>query len=93
MIVDNLEWASWDYDWVFVFLLTVIIIMTLSFVATLNIGAHMRRASAELENRRRASLGASRRADGTLDPHHAAILFRDSRGVSRSNYNNKRQTI
>lgn len=47
-------------------------------------GAHMRRASAELENRRRASLGASRgmRPDGTLDPHHAAILFRDSRGVS-----------
>lgn len=47
-------------------------------------GAHMRRASAELENRRRASLGATRglRPDGTLDPHHAAILFRDSRGVS-----------
>lgn len=44
----------------------------------------MRRASAELE-RRRASLGATRglRADGTLDPYHAAILFRDSRGVSR----------
>lgn len=48
------------------------------------LGAHMRRASAELENRRRASLGTSRglRADGTLDPYHAAILFRDSRGVS-----------
>uniref|UniRef100_A0A6B2E6R3 Putative 5'-amp-activated protein kinase gamma subunit n=1 Tax=Phlebotomus kandelakii TaxID=1109342 RepID=A0A6B2E6R3_9DIPT len=46
-------------------------------------GAHMRRASAELENRRRASLGTSRglRADGTLDPYHAAILFRDSRGL------------
>ncbi|XP_055680567.1 uncharacterized protein LOC129788453 isoform X2 [Lutzomyia longipalpis] len=45
--------------------------------------AHMRRASAELENRRRASLGTSRglRADGTLDPYHAAILFRDSRGL------------
>lgn len=43
----------------------------------------MRRASAELE-RRRASLGATRglRADGTLDPNYAAILFRDSRGVS-----------
>lgn len=43
----------------------------------------MRRASAELE-KRRASLGATRglRADGTLDPYHAAILFRDSRGVS-----------
>lgn len=44
----------------------------------------MRRASAELAERRRASLGASRglRPDGTLDPYHAAILFRDSRGVS-----------
>uniref|UniRef100_A0A182QT22 Uncharacterized protein n=1 Tax=Anopheles farauti TaxID=69004 RepID=A0A182QT22_9DIPT len=44
--------------------------------------AHMRRASAELAERRRASLGATRglRADGTLDPYHAAILFRDSRG-------------
>lgn len=43
----------------------------------------MRRASAELE-RRRASLGTTRglRADGTLDPNYAAILFRDSRGVS-----------
>lgn len=42
----------------------------------------MRRASAELE-KRRASLGAARglRSDGTLDPYHAAILFRDSRGV------------
>uniref|UniRef100_A0A182K7G8 Uncharacterized protein n=1 Tax=Anopheles christyi TaxID=43041 RepID=A0A182K7G8_9DIPT len=45
--------------------------------------AHMRRASAELAERRRASLGATRglRADGTLDPYHAAILFRDSRGA------------
>lgn len=45
----------------------------------------MRRASADLE-KRRASLGASRglRSDGTLDPYHAAILFRDSRGVSKS---------
>lgn len=44
----------------------------------------MRRASADLE-KRRASVGAagrSFRGDGTLDPHHAAILFRDSRGVS-----------
>lgn len=43
----------------------------------------MRRASADLE-KRRASLGAAGRglrADGTLDPYHAAILFRDSRGV------------
>ncbi|XP_062560855.1 uncharacterized protein LOC134225082 isoform X2 [Armigeres subalbatus] len=45
--------------------------------------AHMRRASAELAERRRASFGASRglRPDGTLDPYHAAILFRDSRGL------------
>ncbi|XP_060645758.1 uncharacterized protein LOC132784269 isoform X4 [Drosophila nasuta] len=46
-------------------------------------GAHMRRASADLE-KRRASVGAagrSFRGDGTLDPHHAAILFRDSRGL------------
>lgn len=48
-------------------------------------GAIMRRASAELE-KRRASLGATRglRSDGTLDPYYAAILFRDSRGVSCS---------
>ncbi|XP_065354287.1 uncharacterized protein SNF4Agamma isoform X6 [Calliphora vicina] len=46
-------------------------------------GAHMRRASADLE-KRRASVGAASRGlrgDGTLDPHHAAILFRDSRGL------------
>ncbi|KAM7362026.1 SNF4/AMP-activated protein kinase gamma subunit isoform 2-T4 [Cochliomyia hominivorax] len=45
--------------------------------------AHMRRASADLE-KRRASVGAASRGlrgDGTLDPHHAAILFRDSRGL------------
>ncbi|KRG01706.1 uncharacterized protein Dmoj_GI10142, isoform E [Drosophila mojavensis] len=48
--------------------------------------AHMRRASADLE-KRRASVGAagrSYRGDGTLDPHHAAILFRDSRGLPRA---------
>ena len=36
--------------------------------------------------RRRSSLGAvstpHRASDACLDPHHAAILFRDSRGVS-----------
>lgn len=48
----------------------------------LSLGAIMRRASAELE-KRRASWGTTRglRSDGTLDPHYAAILFRDSRGV------------
>lgn len=43
----------------------------------------MRRASAELE-KRRASFGAAGRVirpDGSVDPFHAAILFRDSRGV------------
>lgn len=47
------------------------------------LGAHMRRASDELQ-KRRSSMGAPRglRSDGTLDPYHAAILFRDSRGVS-----------
>lgn len=50
-------------------------------------GAHMRRASQELE-RRRASLGSGagltspRTRTEPKDPHHAAILFRDSRGVS-----------
>lgn len=51
----------------------------------------MRRASADLE-KRRASLGAASRVlrgDGTLDPHHAAILFRDSRGVSDKNLKNE----
>ncbi|XP_037946739.1 uncharacterized protein LOC119678764 isoform X3 [Teleopsis dalmanni] len=46
-------------------------------------GAHMRRASADLE-KRRASIGTAGRGlrgDGTLDPYHAAILFRDSRGL------------
>lgn len=43
----------------------------------------MRRASAELAEKRRASL---RGYDGTLDPYHAAILFRDSRGVSKIHY-------
>lgn len=50
----------------------------------------MRRASAELAERRRASLGGMSRGlrpDGTLDPHHAAILFRDSRGVSNNFFN------
>lgn len=48
----------------------------------------MRRASADLE-KRRASVGAASRGlrgDGTLDPHHAAILFRDSRGVSEQKF-------
>ncbi|GLH06057.1 Uncharacterized protein GBIM_11578 [Gryllus bimaculatus] len=46
--------------------------------------ALLRRSSLDPE-RRRLSLGAPaaahRASDACLDPHHAAILFRDSRGV------------
>lgn len=46
--------------------------------------ALLRRSSVETE-RRRSSLGAvstpHRASDACLDPHHAAILFRDSRGL------------
>ncbi|KAJ1525113.1 hypothetical protein ONE63_009955 [Megalurothrips usitatus] len=52
-----------------------------------NKGALLRRASADPE-RRRLSLGGAigahgphRASDAFLDPHHAAILFRDSRGL------------
>lgn len=65
------------------------IIIKIMFLFLLYSGAHMRRASADLE-KRRASVGAagrSFRGDGTLDPHHAAILFRDSRGVSEGCFN------
>ena len=47
-------------------------------------GTLIRRASGDGE-RRRASLGAGmpslRPGESTFDPTHAAILFRDSRGV------------
>lgn len=45
-------------------------------------GAHLRRKS--LDPGRRQSLGTvpHRATDAFLDPNHAAILFRDSRGVS-----------
>ncbi|GLV41653.1 SNF4/AMP-activated protein kinase gamma subunit [Carabus blaptoides fortunei] len=46
-------------------------------------GAHIRRTSLD-PDRRRQSLGtviAHRASDAFLDPHHAAILFRDSRGL------------
>lgn len=48
-------------------------------------GAHLRKASSQ--EARRSSLGhvptiRHRASDAFLDPHHAAILFRDSRGVS-----------
>ena len=47
----------------------------------------MRRGSGEVD-RRRASLGAGipgsqRPGESIFDPNHAAILFRDSRGVKR----------
>lgn len=72
----NSQYCSFNFSW-----------SALTSFQTLFTAAHMRRASAELAERRRASLGASRglRPDGTLDPYHAAILFRDSRGVSCNN--------
>lgn len=50
-------------------------------------GAHLRKASSQEAEKRRSSLGhvptiRHRASDAFLDPHHAAILFRDSRGVS-----------
>ncbi|KAJ8737587.1 hypothetical protein PYW08_000182 [Mythimna loreyi] len=49
-------------------------------------GAHLRRASSQDAEKRRSSLGhvptiRHRASDAFLDPHHAAILFRDSRGL------------
>ncbi|KAL4717662.1 hypothetical protein ACJJTC_000811 [Scirpophaga incertulas] len=48
-------------------------------------GAHFRRAASQAE-KRRSSLGnvpiiRHRASDAYLDPHHAAMLFRDSRGL------------
>lgn len=48
------------------------------------LGAHLRQRSLDTE-RRRQSLGTiipHRASDAFLDPYHAAILFRDARGVS-----------
>jgi 5'-AMP-activated protein kinase regulatory gamma subunit len=48
-------------------------------------GAHLRQRSLDTE-RRRQSLGTilpHRASDAFVDPYHAAILFRDARGVSR----------
>ncbi|XP_022834518.1 5'-AMP-activated protein kinase subunit gamma-2-like isoform X1 [Spodoptera litura] len=49
-------------------------------------GAHLRRATSQDAEKRRSSLGhvptiRHRASDAFLDPHHAAILFRDSRGL------------
>lgn len=49
-------------------------------------GAHLRRATSQDAEQRRSSLGnvptiRHRASDAFLDPHHAAILFRDSRGL------------
>nr|CAD7429619.1 unnamed protein product [Timema monikensis] len=52
-------------------------------VWSLFIGALLRRSSLD-PDRRRFSLGTStphRASDASLDPHHAAMLFRDSRGL------------
>ena len=48
----------------------------------------MKRASGD-NDRRRSSLGGMpgpSRLENMLDPNHAAILFRDSRGVSVMSY-------
>ncbi|XP_026315282.1 uncharacterized protein LOC113226757 isoform X2 [Hyposmocoma kahamanoa] len=49
-------------------------------------GAHLRRAASQDAEKRRSSLGhvptvRHRASDAFLDPHHAAMLFRDSRGL------------
>ncbi|XP_075991305.1 uncharacterized protein LOC142986641 isoform X1 [Anticarsia gemmatalis] len=49
-------------------------------------GAHLRRATSQDAEKRRSSLGnvptiRHRASDAFLDPHHAAMLFRDSRGL------------
>ncbi|XP_034839747.1 uncharacterized protein [Maniola hyperantus] len=49
-------------------------------------GAHLRRAASQEAEKRRSSLGnvptaRHRASDAFLDPHHAAMLFRDSRGL------------
>lgn len=53
------------------------------------LGALLRRSSLDPETRR-LSLGtisnSRKNSDGLLDPSHAAILFRDSRGVSLNCY-------
>lgn len=56
------------------------------FEAILREGAHLRRATSQDAEQRRSSLGnvptiRHRASDAFLDPHHAAILFRDSRGL------------
>ncbi|CAB3225097.1 unnamed protein product [Arctia plantaginis] len=56
------------------------------FEAILREGAHLRRANAQDADKRRSSLGniptiRHRASDAFLDPHHAAMLFRDSRGL------------
>ncbi|CAH2035480.1 unnamed protein product, partial [Iphiclides podalirius] len=49
-------------------------------------GAYLRRAASQEAGKRRSSLGnvstaRHRASDAFLDPHHAAMLFRDSRGL------------
>uniref|UniRef100_A0A1E1W8V2 CBS domain-containing protein n=1 Tax=Pectinophora gossypiella TaxID=13191 RepID=A0A1E1W8V2_PECGO len=49
-------------------------------------GAHLKRVASQEAEKRRSSLGhvpqvRHRASDAFLDPHHAAILFRDSRGL------------
>ncbi|KYB27376.1 5'-AMP-activated protein kinase subunit gamma-2-like Protein [Tribolium castaneum] len=55
----------------------------ISNATVLFLGAHLRQRSLDTE-RRRQSLGTiipHRASDAFLDPYHAAILFRDARGL------------
>lgn len=59
-------------------------------------GAHLRRAASQDAEKRRSSLGnvptaRHRASDAFLDPQHAAMLFRDSRGVSNTRCIPKKQ--
>ncbi|CAK1554801.1 unnamed protein product [Leptosia nina] len=56
------------------------------FDAILKEGAHLRRTTSQEAEKRRSSLGnvhpaRHRASDASLDPHHAAILFRNARGL------------
>ncbi|XP_060809693.1 uncharacterized protein LOC106130566 isoform X1 [Amyelois transitella] len=61
-------------------------------------GANLRRTASQDAEKRRSSLGhvptiRHRASDAFLDPHHAAMLFRDSRGVSRVSLKTKIQGV
>jgi len=76
------SWKKWFSRRELLIIIAWYVVETLLFFFA---GAHLRRSSLDPE-RRRLSLGTTtthhRASDASLDPHHAAILFRDSRGVS-----------